>query len=77
MGTDIMSNSDGLVIFSDRSWITEYGRYNAVTKKFTAFASKEVSEEYIEKINSIVANKFSMSASILDKDYYRYVFKKN
>ncbi len=76
MGTDIMSNSDGLVIYNDRSWITDKGRYNANNKKFTSTTSEEVSKEYIEKINSIVANKYSMSSLVLDKNYYKYVIKK-
>ena len=76
IGTDIMSDSDSLIIFSDRSWITDKGRYNAVSKKFTSFG-EDVSNEYIERINAIVSNKYSMSANILDKDYYKYVFKEN
>lgn len=76
MGTDIMSNSDGLVIYNDRSWITDKGRYNANNKKFTSTTNEEVSKEYIEKINSIVANKYSMSSLVLDKNYYKYVIKK-
>ncbi len=76
MGTDIMSDSDPLVIYNDRSWITDKGRYNANNKKFTPTTKEEVSKEYIEKINSIVANKYSMSALMLDKDYYKYVIKK-
>ena len=75
MGTDIMSDSDPLVIYNNRSWITDKGRYNANNKKFTPFNGSEVSQEYIEKINSIVANKYSMSTLILDKNYYKYVFK--
>ncbi len=75
MGTDIMSDSDPLVIYNDRSWITDKGKYNANNKKFTSFGA-EVSKEYIEKINSIVSNKYSMSALILDKNYYKYVIKK-
>lgn len=76
MGTDIMSDSDPLVIYNDRSWITDKGRYNANNKKFTSTNGEEVSKEYIEKINSIVANKYSMSALMLDKNYYKYVIKK-
>ena len=76
MGTDIMSDSDPLVIYNDRSWITDKGRYNANNKKFTKTTDEEVSKEYIEKINSIVANKYSMSSLVLDKDYYKYVIKK-
>ena len=44
--------------------------------KFTSTNGEEVSNEYIEKINSIVANKYSMSALMLDKNYYKYVIKK-
>ena len=76
MGTDILSDSDPLVIYNDRSWITDKGRYNANNKKFTSTTGEQVSKEYIEKINSIVANKYSMSALMLDKDYYKYVIKK-
>ena len=76
MGTDIMSDSSPLVIYNDRSWITDKGRYNANNKRFTSTTGEEVSKEYIEKINSIVANKYSMSALMLDKDYYKYVIKK-
>lgn len=74
MGRDILSNSDGLVIFNDRSWISEYGKYNAPKKTFTPF--KELKEEdYVEKINEIVYNKFVISKNILENDYYRKVFK--
>ena len=75
MGTDIMSDSDPLVIYNNRSWITDKGKYNANNKKFTPFNGNEVSQEYIEKINSIVANKYSMSTLVLDKNYYKYVIK--
>lgn len=74
MGRDILSNYDGLVIFNDRSWITEYGKYNAAKKVFTPF--KELDDEnYVEKINEIVYNKFVISKNILENDYYRKVFK--
>ena len=74
MGRDILSNTDGLVILNDRSWISEYGKYNAGTKKFTPF--KELKDEnYVEKINEIVYNKFVISKKILESNYYKYVFK--
>ncbi|MBP5303912.1 MAG: sulfatase-like hydrolase/transferase, partial [Clostridia bacterium] len=34
IGSDILSDSQGLVIFSDRSWITNYGVYNSSTGEF-------------------------------------------
>lgn len=72
MGTDILSNSDGLVIFNDRSWITEKGKYNAKTKLFTPYLDN-IDNEYVDKINNIVYNKYVISKNILETDYYKYV----
>ena len=71
MGRDIFSDSDGLVILSDRSWITEKGTYNSVTKKFTKTSLEDVSQSYIDSINNIVYQKFTMSSLILDNNYYK------
>lgn len=71
MGRDIFSDSEGLAILSDRSWVTNKGKYNTVSKKFTSTTAEEVTEEYINEINSIVYQKFSMSSLILDYDYYK------
>ena len=71
MGRDIFSDSEGLAILSDRSWVTNKGTYNTVSKKFTSTTDEEVSKEYIDEINSIVYQKFSMSSLILDYDYYK------
>lgn len=71
MGRDIFSDSEGLAILSDRSWVTNKGTYNTVSKKFTSTTAEEVTEEYINEINSIVYQKFSMSSLILDYDYYK------
>ncbi len=75
MGTDLLSNSDGLVILNDRSWITEKGKYNAATKVFTPFTN-DIDENYVEEINKIVYNKYVISKNILDTDYYRVLFDK-
>lgn len=76
MGRDLLSNSDGLVIFNDRSWITDKGKYNAPTKVFTPFNNEQVDEDYIESINTKVYNKFVISKNILETNYYKYVFNK-
>lgn len=76
MGRDLLSNSDGLVIFNDRSWITDKGKYNASTKVFTPFNNEQIDEDYIESINTKVYNKFVISKNILETNYYKYVFNK-
>ncbi len=73
MGRDIFSDSEHIVILSDRSWITKAGRYNSVTRKFTKTTEEEIDDNYIDRINSIVNNRFSMSALILDNNYYKKV----
>lgn len=70
MGTDIFSEKEGVVILSDRSWITSKGKFNSVSGSFTKTTDEEVPQEYISNINSIVNKKFSMSSLILDTNYY-------
>lgn len=74
MGRDILSNSKPLVIFSDRSFITDRGKYNAITETFTPFNDQEVSENYVEEINKIIYQKYQFSRLILENDYYRSLF---
>ena len=70
MGRDILSDSDGIVIFSNRSYITEKTKYNALTKK----ASTPVEEDYSKLISGIVYNKFKYSRLIIENDYYKSLY---
>lgn len=78
VGQDILSDTDGIAIFSNRSWVTDYGSYDSQTKKFTLKEGKtlENQNEYINTINNKVANAFSISKMIIKNDYYTYVTKK-
>ena len=71
MGTDLLSTSEGLVIFSNRSFITSKGRYNSLNKKFEG---ESVDENYISEISKIIYNKYQISRMILENDYYRILF---
>lgn len=73
MGRDIFSNNEHIVILSDRSWITDKGKYNSVTKEFTNTTNEEIEEDYIDRINMIVNQRFSMSSLIIDNDYYKKI----
>lgn len=75
MGKDILSTSEGIAIFKDKSWITNKGTYYASSGKFVA-KDEDVSEEYIKNINNIVNNRVAISRKIVDTDYYRYIFDK-
>lgn len=71
MGKDIFSDSDPLVLFLNKSFITDKGSYNSLTGDFDG---EEVVDSYINAISSIVQQKFYYSMKILDNDYYRKVF---
>lgn len=75
MGRDILSDSDPIVIFSDRSFITDKGRYNSLTEQFTPNEGVTVEEGYVDKINTTIYKKYQMSRLILENDYYKHVFK--
>ncbi|HHW45337.1 MAG TPA: sulfatase-like hydrolase/transferase [Clostridiales bacterium] len=75
MGQDILSDSSPLVIFSNRSWITDKGKFYAKTGKFEAFEGQSIEDGYVKQISNIVNGKFKMSQKILERDYYRIVFQ--
>ena len=70
------SDKEQIVIFSDRSFITDKGRYNSMTDVFVPNEGVEVDRKYVENINEIIYQKYRMSAMILTHDYYRTVFNK-
>ena len=74
-GRDILSTSEGLVVFSNHSWITDKGTYYASTKKFVANPNYEVDDNYIKRTNNLVNNRLNISKLIIKNDYYRYLFK--
>ncbi|MDD4438022.1 MAG: LTA synthase family protein [Tissierellia bacterium] len=73
MGRDIFSDSEPLVMFSDRSFITDKAFYNAKTNEVTSFTGENIESSYIKETAETVILKFKYSAMILDTDYYRKV----
>lgn len=78
MGRDIFSDSPSLVMFNNKSWMTDYVAYNASTRKYTYFVDKElIPEGYVEYIKADVSNRFTISRQILDNDYWAILFPKS
>ncbi|MCL2342320.1 MAG: sulfatase-like hydrolase/transferase, partial [Firmicutes bacterium] len=77
MGHDILSDSAPLVVFSNRSFITDKGRYNARTDTFTpadgADFGSQTPDDYAKQMLSQVQAMFKYSGAILDNDYYKHV----
>jgi phosphoglycerol transferase MdoB-like AlkP superfamily enzyme len=80
MGRDIFSNQDPLVVFYNKSYITDQGRYNSRTDEFTTAVSQTDSEmfnkeTYKKRISTIVDEKFYYSSKILELDYYSKILE--
>ena len=72
MGKDILSDTEGIAIFKDKSWVTNKGTYHASLRKFDAY-QVDVSTEYVDRINAIVNNRVAISKMIVDNNYYKSV----
>lgn len=75
VGRDIFSDSEPLVILYSHNFITDKGRYNALTNEFLEVPGADVDEEYVKNMINEVDAKFYYSAQILEKDYYADILK--
>lgn len=78
MGTDIFSDSLGLVQFKDSSFITDYVRYNANSGKAEWLLGADSWDDgykkmYLDSYKTIVRNKFNISRAILNNNYYKTI----
>ncbi len=73
MGRDALSEADPLVILSDRSFVTDLGRYDSITREFTPVEGQQVPDGYRQAISDEIDRRFYYSAMMLDHDYYRVV----
>ena len=80
MGIDMFSDTAPLVIFSNRSFISEYGAYNSKTGDFTPNEvgeklSEDMLKTYRKAISNRINEKFFYSARILETNYYSQIFQ--
>ena len=71
-GSDLLSNSEGMVILDNLSWITDRGRYNSLNGKYNG----DIDSDYISNINNIIQNKIIFSRNMITYDGYRYIKEK-
>ena len=74
IGKDIMSNSDGIIIFNDRSFLTNQGFYNEKTNEFSTTKTK-IDKGYIKEKRIEAFNKTNISSMILETNYYESLKK--
>lgn len=75
VGKDILSDYEGIAIFSDRSWVTNKGTYFANGKKFVPKEGEVIEDDYVSRINKRVANSFTISNNIIKTNIYKKIFK--
>lgn len=77
MGQDLLSDIAPKVIFNDRSFITDVGRYDASKNAFTLKEGIVLTEEeqntYRRAVSQEIDRQFYYSAMILDTDYYSLI----
>ena len=73
MGRDILSDAPGRVIFSDYSFLTDAGAYDASQDLYTAWDGDAADTEDIRAILEEIGQQFTYSALILDTNYYHHV----
>ena len=73
-GRDILSDSFGIAIMRNHSWITDKGIYYANSKNFVANEGQEIQDGYIDSINTLVNNRLNIAKLIVDTNYYNYLF---
>lgn len=80
-GTDILSDSEGLVAFVSNSWKTDKGFYNRFTGEFTPADGIEMTAEeqeaYVNRVKTLVSCRLEMSSIIVENDYYSLIFEKD
>ena len=75
MGRDVFSDAQPLVMFRNRSWITDEAQYNSQTRKAEFYGAAGTDDAYVKAINSEVGNRFAVSTRILENDYWRILFE--
>lgn len=77
-GSDILSDSEGLVVFTSRSWKSDKGFYNRYTQTFTpaegVAMTAEEQESYVSAMKKLVGYKLDSTAIIVENDLYNRVF---
>lgn len=79
MGVDMFSTKAPLIIFNNRSFISDLGKYNSVTKQFTLNpgatlpAGYATADDYRKAISAEIDRQFYFSTKILEKNYYAKV----
>ena len=77
-GSDILSDSEGLVVFTSRCWKSDRGFYNRFTGEFVpaegVSMTAEEQDSYVSAMKKLVGYKLDSTARIVENNFYYHVF---
>lgn len=77
-GRDTLSDSEGLVIFTSRSWRSDRGFYNRYTQTFIpaegVAMTQEEQDQYVSTMKKLVEYKLACTPMIVENDFYNLLF---
>lgn len=74
VGRDVFSEAEPLVLWTNYSWLTDKGTYDARTGTFAPRDGAVVDDAYVKRIKGIVGNKINYSKSVISLDYFNILF---
>lgn len=74
-GHDMLSDSPAMVVFSDRSFITDKISYYKKNRSVTPLTDEVTDEEYLESMRTVVKNMNNFSSRVINNNYYHYVIQ--
>ena len=77
-GSDILSDSEGLVVFTSRCWKSDKGFYNRYTGEFTpaegVTMTAEEQESYVSAMKKLVGYKLDSTSLVIENNFFDRVF---
>ncbi len=77
-GSDILSDSEGLVVFSSRCWKSDRGFYNRFTQTFTpapgVIMTQDEQENYVSAMKTLVSCKLESTPVAVEYDFFDTLF---
>lgn len=73
VGKDMLSDSPSMVVFADRSFITDKISYYKKDKTVIQLTEEITDEEYLESMRSVVKSMNNFSSRVINNNYYQYV----
>ena len=75
LGNDIFSSAEGVAVLGDRSFVTKDFAFDANSAAVYSLNGKEPDQAELERINTSVKNKFTVSTEMIYNDYYRQILQ--